>query len=1107
MIEQGISASFAQQRLWFLDQLDPGQSAYSLPRAFRLAGPLDPEAFCRAVQTMPSRHASLRTIFTSVDGEPRQVVLDDLKLEVPIVDLSLLSTAEKDAAKERIFRELSSEPFDLSTGPLLRASLLRVGPDEHIFILVMHHIITDGWSMSVLLREIGEVYERISTGREDTLPGLPIQYADFSRWQREAIAGDALADQLTYWANKLQGAHTVLSLPVDRPRNEARNGLGKAVHFHLSEGMNQKLDQLAQAEGATIFMVLLAVFQTLLWRYTLQENILIGIPTAGRNDEDLESLIGLFVNTLIIRADLAPDITFRQLLMQARTNTLEALAQQDVPFEKLVEVLEPVRTIHQNPLFQAMFIFQNAPSQNLGISGIVQEEIELEGGAAKFPVLLEIIDLDGLYCTFEYDSDLYDESTIQRMAGHFITLLERVLEDPDEVLSKLPLLTEQEMAQFSEWNSTARDYPRDLCIHTAFEQQATRTPDRTALADGQRRLSYRDLNHHANYLAHRLIREGVGPGTLVGISLHRSCEMVVALLAVLKAGAAYVPLDPNQPEQRLQFMLEDAEATVAITRAELAGPFRRHPTRLVLMEDVSTAADEVANPATKVSPEELAYVIYTSGSTGKPKGVQGTHRASINRFCWMWESFPFREDEVCCQKTALGFVDSVWETFGPLLRGVPLVIVPHETVIDPEQFLQLLAKHAVTRIVLVPSLLQVLLEGFEDLNTRLPRLKLWTCSGETLSAGLAKRFSEAMPNARLLNIYGSAEVAADVTCHVVTPEDADGTIAIGRPVNNVQLFLLDRYMNRVPQGVAGEIYVGGDCLSPGYWHKPGLTAERFLDYAFEDGRPIRLFRTGDLAKYRKDGEIEYLGRSDDQVKIRGIRVELGEIEAALASNPIVSDAVVLLAGEPTRERLIAYVLLRSGASPGADELRRWVRSKLPEYMVPSEYLVVEAFPMLHSGKVDRKALAAETLSRPMEQRRYVAPETETQGKLAALWRDLLKVEQVGLTDNFFQLGGHSLLVMQVIARIRRALDVEVPLLNLFENPTLAGMADEVEKARANGMRARAPIFPRSDEALAEASRRTILAQLNQLSEMELQQMLQQVLKDKQLSGQTLSSVP
>jgi amino acid adenylation domain-containing protein len=971
----------------------------------------------------------------------------------------------------------------------------------------MHHIITDGWSMSVLLREIGEVYERLSNGREDSLPSLPVQYADFSRWQREAIARDALADQLKYWTNKLQGAQTVLSLPVDRPRNKARNGSAGAIHFRLPQGMDEKLDQLAHAEGATVFMALLAVFQILLWRYTLQDSILIGIPTAGRNDEDLENLIGLFVNTVIIRADLTPDITFRQLLMQVKTNTLEALAQQDVPFEKLVEVLEPVRIIHQNPLFQVMFIFQNAPSQNLEISGIVQEEIELESGAAKFPVSLEIIDVDGLYCTFEYDSDLFDEATIQRIAGHFITLLERVLKAPDEVISKLPMLTAPEVEQFAQWNCTSHEYPRDLCIHTAFEEQAALTPDRIALIDGGRRLSYRDLNCHANHLAHRLIREGVGPGVLIGISLHRSLEMVVALLAVLKAGAAYVPLDPNQPEQRLQYMLQDAGAGVAITRSELAVPFRDHNVQLIFLDDEAVVSDEVANPAIKVSPEELAYVIYTSGSTGKPKGVQGTHRASINRFCWMWDNFPFREDEICCQKTALGFVDSVWEIFGPLLRGVPLVIVPHETLIDPEQFLQLLARHAVTRIVLVPSLLQVLLEGFVDLNTRLPRLRLWTCSGETLAAGLAKRFREAMPNATLLNIYGSAEVAADVTCHVVTAGDAEETIPIGRPINNVQLFLLDRYMNRTPQGVAGEMYVGGDCLSPGYWGKPDLTAERFVECTFEDGRPTRLFRTGDLAKYRKDGEIEYLGRSDNQVKIRGIRVELGEIEAALVSNPMVSDAVVLLTGEPTRERLIAYVVPRSGASPSTDLLRRAVRSKLPEYMVPSEYLVVEAFPMLHTGKVDRKTLAAQTLSRPMEQRRYVAPETETQAQLAAIWCDLLKVEQVGLADNFFQLGGHSLLVMQVIARIRRAFEVEVPLLNLFENPTLAGMADEVEKARASGMRARAPIFPRSNEVAAEASKRTILAQLNQLSETELQQMLQQLLKDKQPSGQALSPAP
>ncbi|HVJ07280.1 MAG TPA: amino acid adenylation domain-containing protein [Acidisarcina sp.] len=1100
MGKQVFPASFAQQRLWFLDQLDPGTSAYNLPRAFHLTGVLDAEQLCKSVQTVILRHASLRTIFTSVEGVPSQVVLPEFEFALPMVDLSNLPPAEREQEVQRILGQQARAPFDLSTGPLLRSLLLRLGAGDHIFLLVMHHIVTDGWSMSVLLREIGEIYASQSAGRREQLPNLPLQYSDVSQWQRDAIAGDLLAGQLDYWTKKLHGAETVLSLPTDHPSTSVRDGFGKTFSFNPSPEVGHRLKSLAQGEGATLFMALLSVFQILLWRYTLQDSILVGIPAAGRGDVELENLVGLFVNTLIIRSDLNPDSTFRQILSQARTNTLEALAQQDLPFEKLVEALDPVRAIHRNPLFQVMFIFQNTPRQKLQFPGLLLEEIEFESGIAKFGLSLEVFEMDALHCTFEYESALYDEATIARMAGHFLTLLEGVIQAPDEKISRLPLLTAEEVTQFTQWNHTSSEFPREICIQTAFEEQAARTPEGIALIDGEKRLSYSDLDSLANRLAQRLTDAGVLPGDLVGISLPRSIQMVAALLAVLKAGGAYVPLEPNQPEERLRFMVEDSQAAAVITFEEFASLFRSDLTKIVLLDDENLPP----KPSPNISPsmplarssDSVAYVVYTSGSTGTPKGVQGTHRATFNRFAWMWNSFPFTEGEVCCQKTPLGFVDSIWEIFGPLLHGVASVILPPESLLDPEEMVSLLARHDVTRIVLIPSLLQVMLDAIPDLQLRLPRLKLCTCSGEVLPAGLAKQFTKAMPEATLLNLYGSSEVAADVTCHVVTSEDEQDSVPIGRPISNVQLFIMDRCMNQVPQGVPGELYVGGECLSPGYWKRPEQTAERFLAYPLGPGGPPRLFRTGDLAKFLQNGELQFLGRMDNQVKVRGIRVELGEIEVALSSHAKVQDAVVLLAGPPSHQKLAAYVVLRAGANPNSEEFRRFLRSKLPEYMIPSDYLVVKTLPLLPSGKIDRRTLATHPSAYPLDDHRYIAPHTATQQGLAAIWRDLLKVGEVGITDNFFELGGHSLMVMQVIARIRKIFNVEVSLRSMFENPTIEGLAEEVENARANGSQARAPILSKS-KAAPQSSKQAILEQLNQLSGEELEELLKQVLKGRQ----------
>jgi len=1059
MTEPVFPTSFGQQRLWFLDQFAPGTIAYNLPRAFRLTGLVDREALGKAFQVVISRHDPLRTVFTSVDGEPKQVVLPAYEFDLPVVDLSGLPVAQREPAALRIATEEAHKPFDLNTGPLLRVKLLQLDSQQHILVLVMHHITTDGWSMSVLFREIAELYAMLIAGKEPDLPRLPLHYSDFCRWQRASVAGDLFADQLNYWKRKLQGAEVILQLPTDHRRPAVHSGRGRTLHFELSDELTRKLRALAQSEHATLFMVLLALFQILLGRYTAKESILVGIPTAGRNEVELESLVGFFVNTLLIRADLAADRTFRQIVGQVRASTVEALAHQDLPFEKLVEAMEPDRSTNRTPLFQVMFVFHNEPKQRLEIPGLVVQEIEFESGIATFDLTLEILDLDSLHCTFQYDSDLYNDATIQRLAGHFSTIVEGVVGAPNEKISKLPLLTAPEIQQLKEWNNTASDYRRELCVHTAFEEQATLTPDKIVLICGERRLTYRALNEFANRLSRQLISRGIKPGSLVGVSLDRSAEMVVALLAILKTGAAYVPLNPDYPESRLQFMVEDSQADLVVTTPEFSELWGKHGVDTLAFTLATLHAEtlqDISKLLPSISAEDRIYVIYTSGSTGRPKGVEGSHRACMNRLAWMWQVYPFRDGETCCQKTSLGFVDSVWEIFGPLLRGVTSVILPDDAVVDPERLVRLLSDYEVTRIVLVPSLLRAILEAVTDLQAALPKLQLWSCSGEVLPADLAKRFGDLLPRAKLLNIYGSAEVAADVTWHEVTSLDRNGTVPIGKPISNVRVHILDCHRRQVPVGVPGELFIEGDCLARGYWRRPELTAERFIIHDFDDGGSVRLFRTGDFGRYLRSGTIEYIGRTDNQVKIRGMRVELEEIETALKLHPSVYDAAVVLAERPRLPKLVAYVVVRPGNDQNTADLRRFLRSMLPEYMVPSDYFVVADLPLLPSGKSDRKSLAS-NVSAHTAGDSYVAPQNPTQERLARIWRDLLGLDKVGIEDNFFELGGHSLMAMQVMARIRKIFDVDVPLRRLFENPTVEAFANEVDMARAKGIKAHAPI--------------------------------------------------
>jgi amino acid adenylation domain-containing protein len=1113
MIPVGLPASFAQERLWFLDQLEPGTAAYNLVRAFRISGPLNIDALTSAIAAAVRRHESLRTIFESVDGLARQIVLPEVVVKVPVLNLTDLPEGERKAAALRIASEEGKKPFDLTRGPLLRSVLLRLDRDQYILVLAMHHIITDGWSISILFRELTQFYEAFMEGTVPELPELPVQYAEYAQWQREYIAGEVLARQVKYWKTKLAGAPTLLDLPTDyaRPSNHSWQGATEELIF--DKQVLARLKDFAQAQGATLFMVSMAAFEALLWRYTGQQSILIGTPTAARSQIEIEKLVGFFVNTLVFRADFSADLTFRDLIHQVRGCALEAYSHQDVPFEKLVEELVPQRTMNTTPLFQVMFTFQNIPKQIFEISGLEMEELEFETGIAKFDLSVEVFEDDRFHFRFEYNTDLFEKETILRQISHFRNLVLSVLKNPDEPLARISLMDDSEREQLLvQWNDTDTQYQRDLHIQTAFESQVARRPDSVALLYQGKKFSYRQINEDANRLAHYLMKKGVGPGSLVGVSLERSPDLTVALLGVLKTGAAYVPLDHSYPADRISSMVEDTEAQCVISHSGIRSKLPDAVRNLVTLdvEGDLIRKESALNPILDLSSVDRAYVLYTSGSSGRPKGVEGTHRGAMNRMQWMWERYPFQAGEVCCQKTNVGFVDSVSEIFGPLLTGLPSVILPQEALLDPEEMLGTLAENRVTRIVLVPSLLRALLDHAPNLEERLPQLKLWSCSGEVLTWELAKRFRKAYAAATLLNIYGSSEVAADVTWHEVTAATenekapATASVPIGKPISNSQIYVLDEHKNPVPAGVRGEIYVGGDGLALGYWRQPEMTAERFVPNPIAPERSAKLYRTGDLGRWRKirekdgatAGVLEYLGRLDSEVKVRGMRIELGEIETVLARQEWVEEAVVELSGEGVEQRLIAYVVGGAGEAPSARELRRYLRTKLPEHMVPASFVKVESLPLLPSGKVNRRALAT-VQGVSLAEQGTVAPRTEVEKKLAEMWAEVLKVKEVGVDQNFFELGGHSLLVLQVMARIRREFDVELGVRTMFEEPTIAGLGIEVEKARATGIKSQTPVLERRPRpAAANVSREALLAHLDTLSADDVQTLLKRVLDAK-----------
>jgi amino acid adenylation domain-containing protein len=1042
-----IPLSFAQARLWFLDQLEPGNAFYNIPAAVRLSGQLNVVALEQSLNQIISRHEALRTNFVTVNGQPVQVIASTLTLTLPVVDLRQLPESQRERDCQRLANEEAVQPFDLATEPLVRTKLLQLSESEHVLLLTMHHIVSDGWSMGVLVRELAALYEAFCNDSLLVLPELPIQYPDFAVWQQQWLQGEVLESQLGYWKQQLGGAPALLELPTDRPRPAVQTFRGAHQSFALSKEVTEALITLSQRQGATLFMTLLAAFETLLHRYTGQADICVGTPIANRNRAEIEGLIGLFVNTLVLRTDMSGNPSFEDVLSRIREVALGAYAHQDVPFEQLVEALQPSRDLSHTPLFQVMFVLQNAPMPSLKLQGLTLAPLAVESATAKFDLTLSLENSEqGLTGAWEYNKDLFDAATIVRMSGHFQTLLEAIVTNPQQRVSQFPLLSEAERHQLLvEWNNTQAEYPQSMCLHQLFEAIVDRTPDAVAVVFEDEQLTYQELNCRANQLAHHLRSLDVAPDSLVGICVERSLEMIVGLLGILKAGAAYVPLDPGYPAERLAFMLEDAQVPILLTQQRLVGRLPKHGATVVCLDtDWEIIAKEgTENPTRNVKADNLAYVIYTSGSTGKPKGVQIEHQGLLNLVFWHQQAFALSPADRATQIAGPAFDAAVWELWPYLTVGASIYIANEETRISPVELRDWLITSAITITFLPTPLAESVLSLDWPSNTAL----------QTLLTGGDKLHNYPSPSLpfQLVNNYGPTEnTVVTTSSNVSFREQSDRTPTIGRPIANTQVYLLDKNLQPVPVGIPGEIYIGGAGLARGYLNHPDQTALAFIPNPFSNTPSRRLYKTGDLGRYLSDGNIEFLGRQDDQVKIRGFRIELGEVEAVLSQHPVVQQSVVIVREDiPGNQQLVVYLVPHpEQAPPTVSELRQFLKQQLPEYMTPSAFVTLDSLPLTPNGKVDRRALPSPEGFRANLAAAYVGPRTELEQMIATVWQEMLQVEKVGIHDNFFDLGGHSLLMVQVHRKLQEILQRNFLMTEMFKYPTISSLVEYLAPKQA-----------------------------------------------------------
>lgn len=1047
-------ASFAQQRLWFIDQLIPGACLYTIPLVFRVTGSLHHAALEQSIQAIACRHEILRTTFDVIDGQLVQVIAPNLQVSFPLINLQALpATTRGEVALEQIRQEIQ-QTFNLNKGPLFRVHLWQLNETEHLLLMLLHHIIFDEWSSGILIRELGKLYTAFVDNEPAALPELPIQYADFAHWQREWLQGEVLNAQLSYWRQQLK-AVPMLNLPSS-PRPLMPSYQGASQLLELPQQLLDALEQLSQQAGVTLFMTLLAAFQALLHRYTEQTDIAIGSPIANRHRSELEGVIGFLVNSLVLRTNLAGDPTFRVLLERVRDVTLAAYAHQDLPFEKLVEELQPVRSLSQNPLFQVVFALQNTPMEHLELPGLTLSPVEFEIKTTRFDLEVYVWKCagnfrslwgkgwqqsDGLRGVVVYNTDLFDASAIASLRQHFQTLLAAIVANPDTRLSALPLLTAQEEQVLMSWNGNPTNYPTNACIHQLFEAQVKQQPMAIAMQSADKQFTYQELNQGSNQLARYLHKLGIKTEMPVGICLERTTETIAAMLAVLKAGGAYVPLDPSYPPERLRFLLKDAQISVVLTQRPWAS-LETSTIKVICLDQEWTAIAQESeeNLSIPCSADQLAYVIYTSGSTGTPKGVMVPHRA-VNRLVCQTDYVQIKPSDRVAKVANVAFDAATFEVWGALLNGAELVEIERETTLSPANLSNELQQQQINIMFLTTAL-------FNQTAAQIPdafrSLKCLLFGGEMANPDRVRAVLQHGKPQHLIHVYGPTENTTFSTWYEVqeVPENAT-TIPIGRAIANTQVYVLDAHLNLVPAGISGEIYLGGDGLARGYLNRLELTAEKFVANPFCQGRNLRLYKTGDRACYRADGNVEFLGRTDHQIKIRGFRVELGEIETVLVQHPSVQTAVVNVREIEADRQLIAYVVPKPAAVLSDRDLRSFLKTQLPMYMLPAAFVLLKVLPLTPNGKVDRQALPAPVTEHTI----LVAPNTSLEKSLVDLWCQLLGREQVGIHDNFFELGGHSLLATQLVSRIRDRFQVEVPLRSLFETPTIAQLAQKIEAVK------------------------------------------------------------
>ncbi len=1049
-----LPLSYAQQRLWFQEKNTPGTSAFHIPLRVTLHGPLNATALEQTFAEIIRRHENLRTTFPASDGQVVQVISPPASLSIPIVDLHRLSRPEQETLSNTLAEAEFNRPFDLETGPLARVTLLRHSAEEHAIICVLHHLISDGWSKGVLVREISTLYEAFCRAEQSPLAELPVQYADFAAWQKQQLQGEALEQELAYWKENLADAPPLLQLATDRSRPPVQTYNGAYESFVLSRDLTERLKALTSQQGVTLFMTLLAAFQTLLYRYTSHEDIVVGTTVANRERSEIEGLIGFFVNMVPLRTDCSGNPKFQELLAQVRESTFKAYTHQGVPFDKLVQELQPVRNRSYSPIFQVVFSFQNQPTlTELKLSGLTLSFPPVEITTSQFDLLLDVSESkEGLNAALQYNTDLFDRVTIVQMAQHFQSLLESIVADPEQRLSELRLLSEDEQAEsLEQWNETTATFPQDTCIHELFEARAEAEPDSIAAVFRDEQLSYAELNRRANQLARYLGAAGIKSGDLVGICLEHSLEELIALLGVLKSGAGYMPLNPEHPSHRLSFMLKDAGVPVVLTQQGIDEKLLACGARSICLDRdwPLIAPESSANVDVRVSAQNIAYVIYTSGSTGEPKGVAVSHRALVNYVCWAKDAYLRGESLNFILYSSLAFDLTVTSIYVPLLTGSSITIarwagkdVPLDEIMNDPQ---------IGVLKLTPSHLSLI----KDWDNRQTSIRRMIVAGEALDTGLARQVWQSCGGeVDIINSYGPTEATVACMIYQFDPQnDSRPSVPIGRPAANVQLYILDKWLKPVATNVPGELYIAGAGLAQEYLNRPALTAERFIPNPFALGQ--RMYRTGDLCRRLPRGDVEYLGRKDEQVKFHGYRVELNEIRWALKQHPQIRDSAVVISKDKNRhDVMVAYYV--SPQELEVDELRDFLAEMLIAETIPNYFVHLNKLPLTLNGKINYAALPSIEEAKQKLARTYTGPRTPQEQILADIWSEVLGIERVGIDEKFFALGGHSLLAIQIIHRINQAFQVDLPMRVIFDEPTIAGLSLLIEEILIEQLEATEP---------------------------------------------------